>query len=72
MIEYGDRRVEGELASKLYYALDVLRRPTPSGIVAVAVRCDSDCDSATSVAEDFLGRHADALAAAITGSVATK
>ena len=68
----GDRRVDGELASKLYYAVDALRGPTPSGIVAVAVRCDADCDAAASSAEEFLSRHADGLAAVITGSVATR
>ena len=68
----GERRVDGELASKLYYAVDVLRRPTPSGIVAVAVRCDADCDAADSSAEEFLSRHADGLSAVITGSVATR
>ncbi len=72
MLVVGDRRIDGELASKLYYAIEVLRRPTPSGIVAVAVRCDADCDSAAEAADEFLGRHADALAAAITGSVETK
>ena len=68
-IVVGERRVDGELASKLYYAVDVLRRPTPSGIVAVAVLCDADCDAAASNAEEFLSRHADGLAAVITGSV---
>ena len=68
----GDRRVDGELASKLYYALDVLRRPSPSGIVAVAVRCDADCNAASGTADEFLERHADGLAAVITGSVGTK
>ena len=68
----GDRRLDGELASKLYYALDVLRRPTPSGIVAVAVRCDADCNAASGTADEFLERHADGLAAVITGSVGTK
>ena len=71
-IVVGERRVDGELASKLYYAVDVLRRPTPSGIVAVAVRCDADCDAAASSAEEFLSRHADGLSAVITGSVATR
>lgn len=68
----GDRRVKGELASKLYYAVDVLRRPTPSGIVAVAVRCEPDCDAADNSGEEFLSRHADGLAAVITGSDATR
>ena len=72
LLVVGDRRVKGELASKLYYAVDVLRRPTPSGIVAVAVRCDADCDSATRAADEFLARHADTLAAAINGSVEAK
>ena len=69
LLVVGDRRVKGELASKLYYAVDVLRRPTPSGIVAVAVRCDADCDAANRSADEFLSRHADGLAAVITGSV---
>lgn len=71
-IVVGGRRIDGELASKLYYAVEVLRRPMPSGIVAVAARCVPDCDAAARSVEEFLAPNSAALAQATTGSEGTQ
>ncbi|MFO1395087.1 MAG: exosortase A [Steroidobacteraceae bacterium] len=67
----GDRRIDGELASKLYYAVAVLARPTPSGIVAVEARCGTDCAGAERAVRDFLGLHGEALQQSIARSATT-
>ncbi|MFO1407111.1 MAG: exosortase A [Steroidobacteraceae bacterium] len=62
------RPVDGELRSKLYYAVSALARPTPSGIVAVAARCAADCADAERVVAEYLQLHVGALAGAIARS----
>lgn len=67
----GGRRIESELGSKLYYAVAVLIRPTPAGIVAVEARCGTDCTEAARSVRDYLGLHWDALQQSIARSATT-
>lgn len=42
-----------EPLAQLAYGLQAIRRPVPSGVVALAVRCDTDCAAARALATAF-------------------
>lgn len=53
LYDVGGWSTSQEAFAQLAYGLRSIRRPTPSGIVALAVRCDSSCKSARALAGAF-------------------
>lgn len=47
------QRTSHEALAQLSYGLRSIRRPVPSGIVALAVRCNGNCDAARALARAF-------------------
>lgn len=51
--------------AQLYYGLHALVRPVPAGTLAVASRCDADCNSAERAIDEFWREHSGELVALI-------
>lgn len=53
VFDIGGRRTTTDSLAQLYYGLQSLRNPAPSGVVALAVRCGADCSDAQALAGTF-------------------
>lgn len=53
VFDIGGRHTTTSSLAQLYYGLQSLRDPAPSGVVALAVRCDADCSAARALAGAF-------------------
>ncbi len=53
LYDIGGWRTNEDAFAQLAYGLRSIRRPAPSGVVALAVRCDSNCGSARALAGAF-------------------
>jgi EpsI family protein len=47
--------------AQLYYGVHAIVRPVPAGTLAVAVRCEADCDSAERTIDEFWRDHSGEL-----------
>lgn len=53
LFDVGGWYTSREPLAQLAYGLQAIRRPVPSGVVALAVRCDTDCAAARALATAF-------------------
>lgn len=51
--DVGGRHTTASALAQIYYGLQSLREPAPSGVVALAVRCDADCSAAQALVAIF-------------------
>lgn len=65
MYEVGGRLTTSPGLAQVYYGLHAIVRPVPAGTLALAVRCDADCNSAERTIDEFWRAHAAALTAII-------
>lgn len=61
----GGRRTAAGLFAQLLYGLSTATTPAPAGVLAIAVRCSTDCNVARGMMEEFWLQMGDALLATI-------
>jgi EpsI family protein len=67
VFDVGGRRTTVDGLAQVYYGLQSLHNPAPSGIVALAVRCGADC----SAAQELAGAFWDDMSGRILGMMPT-
>jgi EpsI family protein len=63
--EVGGWLTASQPAAQLYYGLHAIVRPVPAGTLAVAVRCEADCNKAEQVVDEFWREHSGELIALV-------
>jgi exosortase A len=59
--EVGGWRTASPALAQLYYGVHAIVRPVPAGTLAIAVRCEADCNSAASAVDGFWRDHSGEL-----------
>lgn len=65
----GGRLTASSGIAQLLYGWSALWHPAPSGILALAAACDSDCDAAAAAVSKFWNENEHALASMIPGKI---